>query len=300
MAPAHSGAKVWVMGASFILAYTFASTVSESAAAGDNAQNILVQARLVAETTSFQRNHDAWLAVELSIEPGWHVYWRNPGDAGLATSVKWQLPAQVSTGPIVWPLPERFSARSIVGYGYRERVVFLVPMKVPQRFAPETLTVEASVSWLACAEVCIPGGQALKLTAPVSDSVPRRDAEAAHVFAEARRALPKPAPFPVTFAIDDERIRLRFARAAFAGVDQPSVAFYPFDSRLIEHSAPQELAMDGQHVELLLRRSPVATEQVSVLSGLLVVEGSGRGAAEPRAFEVSARRSEPVAPARVR
>src|SRR5262249_3650332 len=177
MAPARKRAKVWVIGASCVLAYTFALSVSESATAGDNtAQRTLVRARLVAETTSLQRNHDGWLAVELSIEPGWHVYWRNPGDAGLATSVKWQLPARASAGPIVWPLPERFSARALVGYGYRERVVLLVPVKVPQRFASETLTVEASVSWLACAEVCIPGEQVVKLTAPVGDSAPRRDA----------------------------------------------------------------------------------------------------------------------------
>ena len=300
MASAHSEPQVWLAGASFILACVLALTVGESAAAGDDAQKSLVHARVLAETTSFQRNRDGWLAVELTIEPGWHVYWKNPGDAGLATSVKWKLPGRVSAGPIAWPRPERFGARSIVGYGYRQRVALLVPVKVPQRFASETLTVEAAVSWLACAEVCIPGGQTLKLTTPVGDSTPAMEASAAHVFAEARRQLPQRAPFPVTFIMDAERIRLRFARVAFAGVDQPSAAFYPFDSRLIEHSAPQEVVLDGQYADLLLRRSPATIEQISVLSGLLVVEGSGRGAAKPRAFEVSARRSEPVDPARVR
>src|SRR5262249_12940294 len=153
-----------------------------------------VHARLLTETLSLQRNHDGWLAVELTIEPGWHVYWRNPGDAGLATSVKWKLPPQVSAGPIAWPRPERFSARSIVGYGYRERVALLVPLKVPSRFTSETLTMEAVVSWLACAEVCVPGGQTLTLTVPVGDSAPRRDAGRAHMFAETRQQLPRPAP----------------------------------------------------------------------------------------------------------
>jgi len=283
----------------FVLVCVLALSVSESAA-GDEAQNVLAHARLVAETTSFQRNHTGWLAVELSIEPGWHVYWRNPGDAGLATSVRWKLPDQVSVGPIVWPLPERFSARSIVGYGYRERVALLAAVKLPQGFASKTLTVEAAVSWLACAEVCIPEGQTVKLTAPVGHSVPKRSAEAASLFAEARRQLPKPAPFPVTFVMEDERIRLSFAKAALAGVDRPNVAFYPFDSRLIEHSAPQMLTLDGRYADLLLRRSPAAVEEISVLGGVLVVEGAGGGTARARAFEVSARRSEPVDPARVR
>jgi thiol:disulfide interchange protein DsbD len=299
MALERGAANVRFAEALFVLVCVLALSVSGSAA-GDDAQKVLAHARLVAEPTSFQRNHAGWLAVELSIEPGWHVYWRNPGDAGLATSVRWKLPEQISAGPIVWPRPERFSARSIVGYGYRERVALLAAVKVPESFAPKTLTVEAAVSWLACAEVCIPGGQTVKLTARVGDSAPKKDAQTANVFAEARRQLPKPAPFPVTFVMDNDRIRLRFAKAALAGVDRPNVAFYPFDSRLIEHSAPQMLALDGQYADLLLRRSPAAVEEISVLGGVLVVEGAGGGTARVRAFDVSARRSEPVDPARVR
>ena len=299
MAPGRSAANVRFAEVLFVLVSVLVLDESGSAA-DDIPRKALVHARLVAETASFQRNYAGWLAVELSIEPGWHVYWRNPGDAGLATSIKWKLPAQVSVGPLVWPRPERFSARSIVGYGYRGRVALLAAVKVPQGFAPRTLTVEAAVSWLACAEVCIPGGQKLELTVSIGDSAPKKDAETANVFAEARRQLPKPAPFPVTFVMDDERIRLRFAKAALTGVDRPNVAFYPFDSRLIEHSAPQMLALDGQYVDLLLRRSPAAVEQISVLGGVLVVQGTGDGTTRALAFEVSARRSEPVDPARVR
>jgi DsbC/DsbD-like thiol-disulfide interchange protein len=297
MRPGRGSASVRLAGLLLTLFSALALGVSMDAAPAENAQKRLVHARLVAETTSLQRNHDGWLAVELTIEPGWHVYWRNPGDAGLATSVKWKLPVGVTAGAIAWPQPERFSARSIVGYGYREHVALLAPVKVPSRFAPATVTVEVAVSWLACADVCIPGGETLKLTVRVGDSAPRRDAGSVQVFAETRELLPQPASFPVTFATDDERIRLRFARAAFAGVDQASVAFYPFDSRLIEHSAPQELVLDGQNVELRLRRSPAALEQIGVLSGLLVVEGSGRGAAKARVFEISARASKATDPA---
>ena len=274
--------------------------VSGDAAAGDEVPKALVHARLVAEAASLQRNHDGWLAVQLTMEPGWHIYWRNPGDAGLATSVKWKLPAGVTAGPIAWPRPERFSARSIVGYGYRERVALLVPVKVPQRFAPKTLTVEAAVSWLTCAEVCIPGGQTLRLTLPVGDFAPKRATAHAHVFAETRRQLPQPARFPVTFVMDDERIRLRFARAAFAGVEQASVAFYPFDSRLIEHGAPQEMALDRQNVELLLRRSAVAIDRAGMLDGLLIVEETRSGNVKAHAFEISARRSDTGDPAPIR
>jgi DsbC/DsbD-like thiol-disulfide interchange protein len=251
----------------------------------------LVHARLVSEKTSMQRHHSGWLAVQLTIKPGWHIYWRNPGDAGLATSIKWTLPQGVTAGPIAWPQPERFIARSIVGYGYRARVALLTAVKLPARFAPDTISIEAAVSWLACAEVCVPGSRTLKLALPVSDAVPRNDPAQARLFAETRRRIPQPAPFEATFIMDDERIRLRLPRAAFSGVDQPSVAFYPFDSGLIEHGASQAMSLDTRRIELLLRRSPVASDQIGMLDGLLIVEESATGTVKSRAFDVSARRA---------
>ena len=46
-----------------------------------------------------------WLGLQLQHQPGWHTYWRNPGDSGLATQLQWQLPPGMSAGDTVWPTP---------------------------------------------------------------------------------------------------------------------------------------------------------------------------------------------------
>src|SRR4051794_25705450 len=46
-------------------------------------------------------------ALRLDSEPGWHIYWRNPGDAGIATSIEWTLPPGITVGQIQWPAPEK-------------------------------------------------------------------------------------------------------------------------------------------------------------------------------------------------
>jgi DsbC/DsbD-like thiol-disulfide interchange protein len=289
----QSGLSVRLIG--LLLGLSLASPpgpVCADSAPGPDTRQGLVQARLVAEGTSLQRDQSGWLAVQLTMKPGWHTYWRNPGDSGLATTIKWGLPRGVTVGPTVWPRPERFFARSIVGYGYSADVALLTTVTLPARFASDRITIRASVSWLACSDICIPGSETLKLTLSVSNTVPKADLEQVHLFAKTRRRIPQPAPFEATFAMDRDQIRLGFPRAAFSGTGKLSMVFYPFDNSLIEHGAPQSVRQDKQRVELTLRRSPVSNDQLGTLDGLLIVEETAGGNVKSSAFDVFGRRAE--------
>src|SRR5690348_10936794 len=64
----------------------------------------LVKADLVAEAASIAPGATLWTDLRLVIKPGWHIYWRNPGDSGLPTAIDWTLPPGYSAGPIRWPV----------------------------------------------------------------------------------------------------------------------------------------------------------------------------------------------------
>ena len=124
----------------------------------------LVKAELVAETASVAPASILWVDLHLAIKPGWHVYWRNPGDSGLPTAVDWQLPPGFSAGPISWPVPEHFVQSDIGNYGYAGTTDLLVPITVAKEVETGgTAVLAADASWLACADICIPGGAALSL-----------------------------------------------------------------------------------------------------------------------------------------
>src|SRR4051812_3739680 len=76
-----------------------------------------VKARLVAETGSIAPGETVLVALHLEMRPGWHVYWRNPGDSGLPTEIAWTLPLGFTSGEIAWPTPERFAVDKIGNYG---------------------------------------------------------------------------------------------------------------------------------------------------------------------------------------
>jgi len=111
---------------------------------------------LVASSNRAGASHPTLVGVRFDIKPGWHIYWRNPGGAGMATEIRWRLPAGVAAGETQWPVPIAFTqSGDIPGYGYEDEVVLAAELG-GARLADDAV-VGAEVSWLACKDVCVLG-----------------------------------------------------------------------------------------------------------------------------------------------
>ena len=151
-----------------------------------------VEAELVAAETALVPGRVATVALRLSHDEHWHTYWQNPGEAGLPTEIKWQLPEGFAAGPIQWPVPHLIETGGIFNYGYEGEVLLLTELAVPASAKPgATVELRADVSWLMCKESCIPGEAKLSLTLPVA-AVAAPDPRWSARLAAARAALPKP------------------------------------------------------------------------------------------------------------
>ncbi len=95
--------------------------------------------------------------VRLQMDPGWHTYWKNPGDSGMATSIEWQLPVGVTAAETMWPLPVKMPESELTTYVYTNEVVLLVRLKLAPNVPTGSLQLKAKVSWLECEILCLPG-----------------------------------------------------------------------------------------------------------------------------------------------
>lgn len=130
---------------------------------GEEADEGRAAVRLVADTSEVAPGSTFRLGVHFEIDDGWHIYWRYPGGAGLATAVDFELPEGLTAGPLRWPLPIAFTqAEGIPGYGYEGSVILAEEVAVPEdfRLSPSS-TIRAEVSWLACKDVCVLGSAEL-------------------------------------------------------------------------------------------------------------------------------------------
>jgi len=230
-----------------------------------------VAAELVAEQDALVPGTTATVALRLAIEPGWHTYWRNPGESGLPTTLDWRLPEGYAAGAIAWPAPRALPAGPLVNYGYEGEVFHLVPLTVPaDAKVGSTATLAARADWLVCKETCIPEGADVKLTLPV----------AAHAGVAARfgprivstrDALPRAAPAAWNAQASASGATIALNVAA-GGEPQRRVTFFADREREIEPSAPQKVAQRDGRIDLALPLSHELAPGFSRLQGVLTAD----------------------------
>ncbi|MEN9468458.1 MAG: Thiol:disulfide interchange protein DsbD precursor [Verrucomicrobiota bacterium] len=158
----------------------------------------LVRAQLLADTNAIVPGQSFQAGLLLEMADGWHTYWKYSGDAGLPTTIQWQLPKGFTAGPIEWPVPEaKLEAGDIQTYAYGGRVLLLTTITPPAGVSGN-ITLKAKADWLVCKETCIPGGAELELTLPVATNSSPANAA---LFEEFRSQLPseKNPPYPISW-----------------------------------------------------------------------------------------------------
>jgi thiol:disulfide interchange protein DsbD len=163
-----------------------------TAAESDSAPSLEVEARLVADVTALTPGTPFTLAAHFTIPRNGHIYWRYPGDSGLATEVAWALPDGFSAGPLEWPAPSRFEVAAIddVSYGYEHEVLLASEVTPPAGLSAEAVsTLSANLFWLVCLEdgQCIPGQATVTIELPSGGGAP---SESSALIAAARAAVP--------------------------------------------------------------------------------------------------------------
>ena len=122
------------------------------------------QPRLVVSAEAARPGETVMAGVLLKMPPGWHTYWKNPGDSGAPTKIDWQLPDGIKAGEIQWPVPEKLTVEGLTTYVYHNEVMLQVPLTLADTVTAGAKELKAQVSWLECERVCIPGKAEVKAT----------------------------------------------------------------------------------------------------------------------------------------
>lgn len=92
--------------------------------------------------------------LDVDLLPGWKTYWRDPGDAGIPPSIKFEGSSNVAQSQLDFPPPERIDDGYSVWAGYTFPVAF--PLTLTQDKAGESSVLEAQVFLGICKTICIP------------------------------------------------------------------------------------------------------------------------------------------------
>ena len=188
MLPARTSVSRSACCAQMTIAATLLAGMPNSvyAAATDWVGNAHATARLITAVTATGSDFRIDAGLEIKMAPGWHAYWRTPGDAGFAPAIDWKQSLNVAQAKIAWPAPTRLSIEGLETYVYPDHV--LLPVVVTLSDPGHPLVLRAFVDYAACQEICVPYHADLDLALPSGVAAA---SEEAPLIAAARDKVPR-------------------------------------------------------------------------------------------------------------
>ncbi len=246
------------------------------------------QVELVSQYLTIVEGRSFYIGLRLTMEPEWHVYWRNPGDSGLPPKIKWDLPPGYRADPITWPRPERIDAPPLVSYGYEGDVFFPVKISAPGDIKNRaSIDVQAKVSWLACKVECIPGVANFSFSIPVVKENDKLNPKFRELYKAIRFKLPAKdihGKYSV-WQTEDSFIIRYLPTDLIEGIQQGY--FFPYDSNVIQDVEPQKFRAIPGGYEFEVRQSEFYQEQDTYrLKGILTFDKKGYEEIQPIEIDV--------------
>ncbi len=267
---------------------------SDSPAVVENAQ---IRAELIAHAPQgIAPGKPLWLGLQLRHAPGWHTYWKNPGDSGLPTELQWTLPPGWQAGAIQWPVPQRVQIGNLANYGYENEVLLPVAVTVPPPLPGGTdVDIKLHASWLVCREECIPQEGDLVLRLPLGSRYATHAAALASALGAVARSPDAKAAVTLQARVDAQGVVLQ-ARGLPAAWQGQALNVFPQTARVFAAAtspAQSDRVRTGAEPEagtqvwdgaLWSARLPLSAQRVQEVTDLPVVlarDGAGLDVAAP-------------------
>lgn len=221
----------------------------------------IAKAQLLLHAPEVKQGEPIAAGVLFTLPEGWHIYWQNPGDSGIPTSLAWTVPEGITVSDIAWPLPERIETSGLVNYGYSEKVI------LPVRLTPAADGIHGPVQlkadWLVCKDICIPESAELQGTLPVS--APQAQVLLSNAFEQSPRDIQVPA----TFAANEKQVTVSIPVDALKLTDDriASAEWFPVNDGIILNAGTQQFTVENDVLRITAERG--SAELPSTWNGVL-------------------------------
>ena len=136
----------------FFIIFIFPVFVNAKLASVDTSH---AKIELLVETNEIVVNEDFIIGIKFEIEPGWHIYWKNPGDSGLPAEIQWKNAGSIEFKKLLWPSPQKTPEEPLMTYGYYNEVVLPAIFSVDSAYIKNGPSI-FEIDFLICEKICIP------------------------------------------------------------------------------------------------------------------------------------------------
>lgn len=205
-----------------------------------------------------------WIGLRFQLDPGWHIYWTNPGDSGEPPKITWHLPAGINASDLQFPTPHRIQDHGLTDYGYESEVMLLSKLTTAAGSASNRAEIGADVRYLICREVCVPAKDHVSLTFPAD-----KGDEASAAIQHAESQLPQALPSRTYIRVVAQPDSFVLTVGKPSGIGRIT-DFIPADPQTIENSAKPVVQESAKVSRMQLKKSDQTNQEIPKLRGLLI------------------------------
>ena len=212
---------------------------------------------LIKDHSDFVPGTSINIGLKVSMDKGWHTYWRNPGDSGGPIEIDWDLPKGFSVSDIKWPLPEKIEYPPLMTYGYEDFVIYPMVLSIPADYSDDYFEMTADI--LICADVCIPE------SGKISSNL--LDIESDSLIYEWLESIPSKS-LPITTSLNDNNLEIKFTFEK----EIKEIYFFPDENNSIDYSSKQNFYKKDDDYFLSIK---LFNDEFQNVSGVLDIDGTG-------------------------
>src|SRR5262249_48086827 len=147
----------------------------------------------ISEANSVHVGQKFWIVLHIKLQPGWHTYWKNPGDSGMPPQLTWTLPNGFVASGIRFLAPDREAVGPLVDYAYSDNAYYLTSVTPPPILHPGMAAIFAvKARWLVCKDICVPESGDLSIALPTAQKPEVEGSNDSALVADLVNRLPIP------------------------------------------------------------------------------------------------------------
>ena len=116
---------------------------------GDLSAAVRTKVDLVNLTPDVRAGEKSLIALRYRCDPHFHIYWKNPGDAGASPTVEWTEKSGTEVGGFIWPGPKLLDQAGVMNFVYENETLILMEVAVPAG-ATGAIVLKGKAEWLEC------------------------------------------------------------------------------------------------------------------------------------------------------
>ena len=212
---------------------------------------------LIKDHSDFVPGTSINIGLKVSMDDGWHTYWKNPGDSGGPIELNWDLPIGFSVSDVQWPLPEKIEYPPLMTYGYEDFVIYPMVLSIPENYSDNYFEMTADI--LICADVCIP--ESGKISANLLDI------ESNSLIYKWLESVPSNF-LPTNASISENNLEIRFTFEK----EIKEIYFFSDENSSIDYSSKQDFYKKDDNYFLSIN---LFNDELQNVSGVLDINGIG-------------------------